>query len=597
MDIATLKVKLQSLRQAWTESSTQEKLVSVGVCVTGYLTLRKLFDVLYRKWYKLPNGGIGIPYFGSFLRYYYGNEYKWLMKLGIQYPIVSMVYFNSNPVIIINDYDLATQLFSKNEFSNVKSIFGMKPHDPRLGFSSLDGIWWKKRRQLFHHNIMSQLKSTIITKLMTKYIKNDLFPVLDEIANENNENDENKDNVWYPNKDCKWISFSTIFNSFFGDSLPNKNDKNLLKYYDSLDIVINNFKCLVNFQNIPLLWLITMPTFRTVIKEFEIQQNILRSWAKEYNMGKIDDDNIDNDIQISKNSKNMSYLESLRYEMDNGKYVPTEDTIIADLTTSALAGTHTSATFMEQCIVWLAVQGVELQDIIYKEIKNAHGKFPSDHDSTEEEKEEELDILKNKSQLPALNAFIHEVLRCFPVELSNQRYLKQDYTITNFKDDEKNTYFFPKNTRIYANYFFMNHNKDRWKNPYQFNYKRFLDDNGKFQNDLASKYIVFGTGKRDCAGQNLILKEIYILLNVLITKYKFEAIDKNKIDVVNSDTMHDYLKSSNYSKDQMWYIEDLLFYVNVGVKVVKRNSKVLINDHDARRQEISHRYMSQAIAT
>jgi len=95
--------------------------------------------------------------------------------------------------------------------------------------------------------------------------------------------------------------------------------------------------------------------------------------------------------------------------------------------------------------------------------------------------------------------------------------LYQDVTI-NLKEScgIDKEYFVPKDTTIFANAFAI-----AQEHP-EFNIAHFLNDKGEFEAN-EDLFLTFGTGKRECIGKHLAIKEIYLVLGILIRKYKFQC--------------------------------------------------------------------------
>lgn len=70
--------------------------------------------------------------------------------------------------------------------------------------------------------------------------------------------------------------------------------------------------------------------------------------------------------------------------------------------------------------------------------------------------------------------------------------------------------YIPQGTIVIMNNYAANHDSGVFKNPYQFNPCRWLDEHGAL-NDSASHFS-FGAGSRKCSGNHLATKELYILL-------------------------------------------------------------------------------------
>merc|ERR1712228_130574 len=107
-------------------------------------------------------------------------------------------------------------------------------------------------------------------------------------------------------------------------------------------------------------------------------------------------------------------------------------------------------------------------------------------------------------KIPKLRAFIHEIMRIYPPAIAaGFREMRHD----NFKmDTGDKVYNIPKGTMFMMNTTKIHH--DFW-----------LDSDGKF-NKNALSFLTFSRGKRDCVGQSLAMKELYIVLAMTFMKYE-----------------------------------------------------------------------------
>jgi len=180
------------------------------------------------------------------------------------------------------------------------------------------------------------------------------------------------------------------------------------------------------------------------------------------------------------------------------------DLMVADLGSILLASADTTQSHLEQSITHLCLYP-EFQEVIYNELNDVF------------EKNEEFS-LKKINQCHRLRAFVHEILRLSQlIVMTLPRYLYKDFTINLKKScDIDKEYLIPKHTTIYANVVGI---AQRMKD---FNIAHFLDDKGHFEQN-ADSYLTFGYGKRECIGKNLAIKELYLILGMLIRKYKFQC--------------------------------------------------------------------------
>ena len=163
-----------------------------------------------------------------------------------------------------------------------------------------------------------------------------------------------------------------------------------------------------------------------------------------------------------------------------------------------------------------------IQERVYNELKSV---FNSPNDFT---------LSNNKlSSLHLFRAFVHEVLRVFsPASAAGLRKIKKDGVT--IKDGSVNeTYNIPKGCITMINVTGIHVNPNYWTLPNgntlsnndditSINLEFWLDNDGKFDKKRNGKNLfTFSFGKRDCVGQSLAMKQIYIVMAVLLLKYKF----------------------------------------------------------------------------
>ncbi len=74
-----------------------------------------------------------------------------------------------------------------------------------------------------------------------------------------------------------------------------------------------------------------------------------------------------------------------------------------------------------------------------------------------------------------------------------------------------------------ANFWVMNHDESVWKDPYSFNPRRFLDEEGNLRNISEFPFFMpFSTGQRACLGKNIGKSVIFMLTACLLQRISFE---------------------------------------------------------------------------
>lgn len=181
----------------------------------------------------------------------------------------------------------------------------------------------------------------------------------------------------------------------------------------------------------------------------------------------------------------------------------TDDNIISSLTSIFTAGSETTATTLCWAIIFL-LHFPGIQSFLQEEIDNIIGR-----DVTPK--------LSNKKELPYLEAFTSEVLRMTYVtplaipHKTTQRTLLEGYHI-------------PKDTMVIANLWSLHHDASIWKDPFKFDPKRFLNNEGKYAPPPGGDLLPFSAGPRGCMGEVLARSELFLFLSHLLQRFTFEAI-------------------------------------------------------------------------
>ncbi len=84
-------------------------------------------------------------------------------------------------------------------------------------------------------------------------------------------------------------------------------------------------------------------------------------------------------------------------------------------------------------------------------------------------------------------------------------------------------YFIPKGTQVFANVWSLQHDKRFWDEPWVFKPSRFLEDGKVVAPDHVNKQRVlqFGAGRRQCAGAVFARNRLFILVVLMLQKFKF----------------------------------------------------------------------------
>eukprot|EP01080_Neovahlkampfia_damariscottae_P000436 gene436-6849_t len=115
---------------------------------------------------------------------------------------------------------------------------------------------------------------------------------------------------------------------------------------------------------------------------------------------------------------------------------------------------------------------------------------------------------ENIQNMKYLHNSVKEALRMAPPAAFVARECSQDEEILG--------YAIPKGASCFLNIAGLHYSKKYWKNPYEFNPKRWdsLDEK-----KMKFSYFPFSVGPRDCAGRNLALVEAYLIASIILKRY------------------------------------------------------------------------------
>ncbi|KAJ8037660.1 Cytochrome P450 1A1 [Holothuria leucospilota] len=134
--------------------------------------------------------------------------------------------------------------------------------------------------------------------------------------------------------------------------------------------------------------------------------------------------------------------------------------------------------------------------------------------------------LEDRRNLPFTQAFLAETLRhsCvvpFTIPHSTTR----DVVLGG-----KYNFYIPGDTVVFVNLHSVQHSKEQWDTPEEFDPARFLTaDHSKLDSSKVEQTMPFGAGRRRCLGSELGRNELFLYVTNLVHKVRFEAYDKDSL--------------------------------------------------------------------
>ena len=181
----------------------------------------------------------------------------------------------------------------------------------------------------------------------------------------------------------------------------------------------------------------------------------------------------------------------------------TEKNLMLILSDFIFAGTETVSTTMKWCLLYMA-HWPDIERNVQLELDKVIGQ-PTD---------ERIIRTSDKKNLPYLEAVIRETNRLasvVPLGLFHKA----------SKDTALQGYDIPRDTGIVINLWQLHHDDFRWKDPFEFDPQRFLDENEDISRESSMPYLPFSAGPRVCFGEAIARSELLLFLGNLLHRFSF----------------------------------------------------------------------------
>ena len=137
--------------------------------------------------------------------------------------------------------------------------------------------------------------------------------------------------------------------------------------------------------------------------------------------------------------------------------------------------------------------------------------------------------LKHRKSLHVVQAIIQETLRMTVGPFTLPHKAMKDSSISGKK--------IMKDTQVLFHLWGVHHDVRHWDKPYEFNPKRWLDDNGEFNAKANISFMPFSFGKRSCIGEQMARVELFIFLTRLLIDFKITPNPDEKLPKISDGTV------------------------------------------------------------
>jgi len=194
-------------------------------------------------------------------------------------------------------------------------------------------------------------------------------------------------------------------------------------------------------------------------------------------------------------------------EDDSSSARLSESELIGNIFMFLLAGHETTANTLCFALGLLALHQEEQEDL-YQQIISVL-------QANRDPRYEDLNSLKH------CLAVIYETLRLFPPAPRIVKQATEDAILTTTNEaGEQIAVTVPKGSEIGIRIGALQRNPRYWRDPEQFNPKRFMEDWDR------NAFIPFGDGARACIGRRFAETELIAMLTILISRFKVEVLDE-----------------------------------------------------------------------
>eukprot|EP01084_Bolivina_argentea_P090451 162987_1 len=314
--------------------------------------MRNVYIRMYRKYYKMPHGPIGvIPFLGQSWDILYPQR---LVQFATTYGALTSFLMGPYHGILINDPHLAKQLYSDPRTVDIPSMFLLDAG----GFALQNGKPWSQRRRIIYSNLMTTMKASYVENATKQFLKTKVFPVFDADIKRNAPTTVKP--LFRP------IGFNMVLQACFGKVLSSLDDEYWVKY---------NKQSAHNNKNgalqISIAMLLGMGPMSAMIQKLLTGDDLMNGFGQLIDI--IDDftKNQSRDIELEQDDGVKlfnDYVEHYVNNKDGSKW--THRQLLSDMATMFFAATDTTFSALASTLL-IAAKYPSMQKEIHDEIVTA----------------------------------------------------------------------------------------------------------------------------------------------------------------------------------------------------------------------------------
>ncbi|XP_060638766.2 cytochrome P450 2C20-like [Anolis sagrei] len=447
-----------------------------------------VFLVLLVAWRKVeakrknwPPGPTPLPVIGNLLQLKPTNMAEQFKKMSKKYGSVFMVYFGSDPMVIVYGYEVVRKVLLDNgeEFLNRGSFPSADKTNKGLGIIMSNGERWVQLRRF---SLMTLRNFGMGKKSIEERIQDEAEHMMEELR-------ATRGQAYNPQHLFNCVTANVISHILLGERFDYHDEE----YLQTLKQLIDGTRLessvsgqLYNF--FPRIMDYLPGEHQNLFKNlYGVQAFIARKVEER--------EKTSDHTDVPQNFVD-AFLLKMEQEKDNPNTEFTKENLMMTIYDLFIAGTETSSTTMRYFFMTL-VEHPEVQAKIHDEIDRVIGR-------------ERIPTMKDRLDMPFTEAAIHEGQRFLDlVPLGIFRVTKRDIELEGFT--------IPKGATVCTILSSSLRDPKQFADPYQFNPEHFLDKDGHFKKNEAD--MPFSAGKRNCLGEGLARMELFIFITTILQSF------------------------------------------------------------------------------